>query len=85
MPGCPPPAIGSIKIHVPNAYYEAGGNNVETNFENGVLTVWFQVEHSSAQALVVLNVKTERAYATFGSVRRYRNTFCAFPDHPIDG
>jgi hypothetical protein len=79
-PGCPYPAIGVINIHGSNFDYSTGGDNVETQEHDRVLTVRFWLEHSPAQALIVLDLSTEHAYATFGSVRRYGNRYCAFPD-----
>ncbi len=75
--GCPKTAIGAIRVDKDG--FTVGGDNLKDDAHNGVLTVWFSLEHSPGQAVVVLDLKTMDAHATRGSVRIYRGVFCAFP------
>lgn len=76
---CPTNAIGAIT--------QSGGNlsemtgslvNMQSSERNGFLTIRFWRPSPRAESVIVMNLRTNVAYATVGSVRKIKASWCAF-------
>lgn len=84
--GCPYPAIGFIAFASSDLHHDAhsfgSGSYVDTQSmeQNDLLTVRYWRPHPKAQALVVMDLRTRKAYATTGTVKKFGNVWCAFSE-----
>jgi hypothetical protein len=81
---CPYPAIGAIAFRRGEEYEINTGTYVnEESWEdkNRVLKLRFwRSSPPKSQAVVIVNVHTRKAYATFGRVKRIGESLCAFSE-----
>ncbi len=79
---CPRDSIGFIDAHA-NTYTIGGGNTESSEEHNKIVTARFWKGHRVAE--IMLDLRTLRVHATYGSVSKHGNTFCAFgvPEVPL--